>query len=452
MSANTILIYNATIVNGSEQFVGYVCVKGKFIEKVGKGSPEERYFEQAQEQIDAKGMLLLPGAIDDHVHFREPGLTHKATIYSESRAAVMGGVTSFMDMPNVKPATTTIELLEQKREIARRDSVANYSFYIGATDDNFEETQKVDFRHCPGVKLFMGSSTGNMLVSDEEALDRLFTETKALIAVHAEDEAIIRANRTKYASDKEDLPVEMHPVIRSEEACYTCTARAVALAKRHNSRLHVLHISTARELELFSSQPLSTDKRITAEACLSHLWFCDEDYAQFGTRIKCNPAIKTATDREALREALLNGKIDVIGTDHAPHLLSEKDGGCLKAVSGMPSVQFSLVLMLELARQGVLSTAQVVEKMCHAPALLYRVQSRGFIKEGYFADLVLVEQKEWTISDGDVASKCTWTPFAGVTLHHKVHTVFVNGTKAYDSETGLNGECHGEELEFDNDF
>ena len=298
----------------------------------------------------------------------------------------------------------------------------------------------------------MGSSTGNMLVSDEDALDKLFAETKALIAVHAEDEAIIRANRNKYAGEKDDLPVAMHPIIRSEEACYTCTARAVALAKRHNSRLHVLHISTARELELFSAQPLSADKRITAEACLSHLWFCDKDYTKFGTRIKCNPAIKTESDRDALRMALLNGKIDVIGTDHAPHLLSEKEGGCLKAVSGMPSIQFSLVLMLELARQGVLSITQVVEKMCHAPALLYRIQQRGFIKEGYFADLVLVEQKEWVINDGEVASKCAWTPFDGVTVHYKVNTVFINGTKAYDSEIGLNNDCHGEELEFGHEF
>lgn len=427
-----ITIHNARIVNLGREYTGYVAIDGEFIHAMGDGAAPEALLAASQEVIDAAGMLLIPGCIDDHVHFREPGLTHKADIASESRAAVAGGVTSYMDMPNTKPLTITAEALEEKFDIAARSSVANYSFFIGATNDNIDTLLSTDYSRVAGVKLFLGSSTGNMLVDESDVLHRLFRECRTLISVHSEDEAIIRERRAFYTGRfGEDLSVFYHPLIRSAEACYVCTERAVELARRYGTRLHVAHISTARELELFWAEPL-LDKRITAEACVHHLWFTDNDYASLGTRIKCNPAIKTTADRNALRDAVNNGAIDLIATDHAPHLLSEKQGGALTAASGSPYVQFSLIMMLELVRQGVFSTVTVVEKMCHAPAMLYNIDRRGILRPGYYADIVLIDTNtRHTITKEDVLSKCGWSPLEGTTFHSRVVKTFVNGKCIY---------------------
>ena len=427
-----ITIHNARIVNLGREYTGYVAIDGEFIHAMGDGAAPEALLAASQEVIDAAGMLLIPGCIDDHVHFREPGLTHKADIASESRAAVAGGVTSFMDMPNTKPLTITAEALEEKFDIAARSSVANYSFFIGATNDNIDTLLSIDNKRVAGVKLFLGSSTGNMLVDESDVLHRLFRECRTLISVHSEDEAIIRERRAFYTGRfGEDLSVFYHPLIRSAEACYVCTERAVELARRYGTRLHVAHISTARELELFWAEPL-LDKRITAEACVHHLWFTDNDYASLGTRIKCNPAIKTTADRNALRDAVNNGAIDLIATDHAPHLLSEKQGGALTAASGSPYVQFSLIMMLELVRQGVFSTVTVVEKMCHAPAMLYNIDRRGILRPGYYADIVLIDTNtRHTVTKEDVLSKCGWSPLEGTTFHSRVVKTFVNGKCIY---------------------
>ena len=427
-----ITIHNARIVNLGREYTGYVAIDGEFIHAMGDGAAPEALLAASQEVIDAAGMLLIPGCIDDHVHFREPGLTHKADIASESRAAVAGGVTSYMDMPNTKPLTITAEALEEKFDIAARSSVANYSFFIGATNDNIDTLLSIDNKRVAGVKLFLGSSTGNMLVDESDVLHRLFRECRTLISVHSEDEAIIRSRRAFYTGRfGEDLSVFYHPLIRSAEACYVCTERAVELARRYGTRLHVAHISTARELELFWAEPL-LDKRITAEACVHHLWFTDNDYASLGTRIKCNPAIKTTADRNALRDAVNNGAIDLIATDHAPHLLSEKQGGALTAASGSPYVQFSLIMMLELVRQGVFSTVTVVEKMCHAPAMLYNIDRRGILRPGYYADIVLIDTNtRHTVTKEDVLSKCGWSPLEGTTFHSRVVKTFVNGKCIY---------------------
>ena len=427
-----ITIHNARIVNLGREYTGYVAIDGEFIHAMGDGAVPEALLAASQEVIDAAGMLLIPGCIDDHVHFREPGLTHKADIASESRAAVAGGVTSYMDMPNTKPLTITAEALEEKFDIAARSSVANYSFFIGATNDNIDTLLSIDNKRVAGVKLFLGSSTGNMLVDESDVLHRLFRECRTLISVHSEDEAIIRERRAFYTGRfGEDLSVFYHPLIRSAEACYVCTERAVELARRYGTRLHVAHISTARELELFWAEPL-LDKRITAEACVHHLWFTDNDYASLGTRIKCNPAIKTTADRNALRDAVNNGAIDLIATDHAPHLLSEKQGGALTAASGSPYVQFSLIMMLELVRQGVFSTVTVVEKMCHAPAMLYNIDRRGILRPGYYADIVLIDTNtRHTVTKEDVLSKCGWSPLEGTTFHSRVVKTFVNGKCIY---------------------
>ena len=427
-----ITIHNARIVNLGREYTGYVAIDGEFIHAMGDGAAPEALLAASQEVIDAAGMLLIPGGIDDHVHFREPGLTHKADIASESRAAVAGGVTSYMDMPNTKPLTITAEALEEKFDIAARSSVANYSFFIGATNDNIDTLLSIDNKRVAGVKLFLGSSTGNMLVDESDVLHRLFRECRTLISVHSEDEAIIRERRAFYTGRfGEDLSVFYHPLIRSAEACYVCTERAVELARRYGTRLHVAHISTARELELFWAEPL-LDKRITAEACVHHLWFTDNDYASLGTRIKCNPAIKTTADRNALRDAVNNGAIDLIATDHAPHLLSEKQGGALTAASGSPYVQFSLIMMLELVRQGVFSTVTVVEKMCHAPAMLYNIDRRGILRPGYYADIVLIDTNtRHTVTKEDVLSKCGWSPLEGTTFHSRVFKTFVNGKCIY---------------------
>lgn len=427
-----ITIHNARIVNLGREYTGYVAIDGEFIHAMGDGAAPEALLAASQEVIDAAGMLLIPGCIDDHVHFREPGLTHKADIASESRAAVAGGVTSYMDMPNTKPLTITAEALEEKFDIAARSSVANYSFFIGATNDNIDTLLSTDYSRVAGVKLFLGSSTGNMLVDESDVLHRLFRECRTLISVHSEDEAIIRERRAFYTGRfGEDLSVFYHPLIRSAEACYVCTERAVELARRYGTRLHVAHISTARELELFWAEPL-LDKRITAEACVHHLWFTDNDYASLGTRIKCNPAIKTTADRNALRDAVNNGAIDLIATDHAPHLLSEKQGGALTAASGSPYVQFSLIIMLELVRQGVFSTVTVVEKMCHAPAMLYNIDRRGILRPGYYADIVLIDTNtRHSVTKEDVLSKCGWSPLEGTTFHSRVVKTFVNGKCIY---------------------
>ncbi len=442
------IIYNAEIVNEGKRFTGYVVIDGEFIAQVTEGVPSNELLDQCDVKTDAEGMLLLPGAIDDQVHFREPGLTHKADIESESHAAVAGGVTSFMDMPNTKPATTTIELLEQKYDRAAQVSPANYSFYIGATNENIAELRHADFSQICGVKVFMGSSTGNMLVDNKETLRSIFREIPSIVAIHSEDEAVINRNKEYYASRFGDnLPVQFHPLVRSAEACYVSTARAVEMAHECGTRLHVLHLSTARELSLFDCKPL-VEKQITAEVCVHHLWFSDNDYANCGNRIKCNPAVKTYGDREALRSGLKSGLIDVVATDHAPHLLSEKEGGCFKAASGMPLVQYSLVAMLEMARKGIFTVETVVDKMCHAPAVLYRINNRGFIREGYYADLVLVDtEASYVVEADDIKSKCRWSPFEGVRLHSRVCMTIVNGTTVYENGKVI-GSAVGKRLTF----
>ncbi len=440
------LIYNARIVNDGQTFRGSVVTEGDLIAEVLKEG--ERPAMSCDSEIDAGGCYLLPGVIDDHVHFRDPGLTHKAEMATETAAAAAGGVTSFMDMPNCKPQTTTIEALNDKFEYAAGKCLVNYSFYFGATNDNADMLPMLDKKHVCGVKLFMGASTGNMLVDRMDTLRKIFSEAGMLIATHCEDQAIISENTAKYkAQYGEDLDISFHPLIRNEEACLRSSSLAIQLAKETGARLHILHISTAKELELLEDKPLE-EKRITAEACVSHLMFCDEDYARFGARIKCNPAIKTRADRDALRAALSTHKIDVIGTDHAPHLIEEKQGGALKAVSGMPSIQFSLVSIMELVHQGVLSIEQLAEKMCHAPARLYQIDRRGYIRKGYKADLVILNpEKEWTVTPECILSKCGWSPMEGQTFHSKVEKTFVNGQLVY-ADDKMNTEVRGEALTF----
>lgn len=440
------LIYNARIVNDGQTFRGSVVTEGDLIAEVLK--EDERPAMPCDSEIDAGGCYLLPGVIDDHVHFRDPGLTHKAEMATETAAAAAGGVTSFMDMPNCKPQTTTIEALNDKFEYAASKCLVNYSFYFGATNDNADMLPMLDKKHVCGVKLFMGASTGNMLVDRMDTLRKIFSEAGMLIATHCEDQTIISENTAKYkAQYGEDLDISFHPLIRNEEACLRSSSLAIQLAKETGARLHILHISTAKELELLEDKPLE-EKRITAEACVSHLMFCDEDYARFGARIKCNPAIKTRADRDALRAALSTNKIDVIGTDHAPHLIEEKQGGALKAVSGMPSIQFSLVSIMELVRQGVLSIEQLAEKMCHAPARLYQIDRRGYIRKGYKADLVILNpEKEWTVTPECILSKCGWSPMEGQTFHSKVEKTFVNGQLVY-ADDKVNTEVRGEALTF----
>ncbi len=442
------LIHNALIINEGVRFRGFVVIEGERIKTVGRGDAPSRLLNECAETHDAQGAYLLPGCIDDQVHFRDPGLTHKADMATESRAAVAGGVTSFMDMPNTIPQTITLEALEDKHRRAGEVSVANYSFYIGATNDNIDTLLACDYTRVPGVKLFLGASTGNMLVDSNEALNRIFGEVPALIAIHSEDEDIIRQNReAMIARYGEDVPVGEHPNIRSVEACYKSTAKAVEMAKRHNARLHVLHISTAKELELLSNATLE-DKKITAEVCAHHLWWTAGDHASLGARIKWNPAIKSETDRQALREGLNTGLIDVVATDHAPHLLSEKEGGAIKATSGAPLVQYSLPMMLELADKGVFSVEQVVDFMAHRVARLFRIRERGFIREGYYADLTMVTpDTPYEVCDKDVLSRCGWTPLAGTTLNNKVVATFVNGCKVFDYGI-IDDSCRGKALEF----
>ena len=439
-------IHNARIVNEGQTFCGAIVIENEVIAEVLKQGEEPS--APCDEIIDAQGCYLLPGVIDDHVHFRDPGLTHKADMYTESMAAAAGGVTSYMDMPNTNPQTTTLEALENKFQDAATKSIVNYSFYFGATNNNADDLAKLDKKHVCGVKLFMGSSTGNMLVDRMETLKNIFANAGMLIATHCEDQNIISANAAAYQKKYGDDPeVRYHPEIRSEEACYESSALAVQLAKETGARLHIMHISTAKELTLLEDKPIA-EKNITAEACVSHLFFCDEDYEKFGTRIKCNPAIKSKKDRDALRQALTCNLIDVIGTDHAPHLLSEKQGGALKAVSGMPTLQFSLTAVMELVHQGQLSIEQLVQKMCHAPATLYQIERRGFIRPGYQADLVLVNpQKEWTVTNDCLLSKCGWSPMEGETFHSKVEKTFVNGHLVY-ADNQVDATHRGQALTF----
>jgi dihydroorotase len=425
----TTLVVNANIVNDGKVSQGDVLIKGQFIEAIGTNLSSR----QADTLIDANGSYLFPGVIDDQVHFREPGLTHKATIYSESRAAVAGGVTSFMEMPNTVPPVFTQELLEEKYQLAARTSLANYSFFMGACNDNLEEVLKTDARKVCGLKIFMGSSTGNLLVDNPHTLDGFFSKVPFLIAAHCEDETTIRNNLEAFKQKfGEDIPTLYHALIRSEEACYTSSSFAVDLAKKHGTRLHILHISTAKEIALFDNTIPLKDKKITAEACIHHLWFNDADYDRLGTRIKWNPAIKTATDQQGILQGLLDDRIDVIATDHAPHTLEEKAQPYFKAPSGGPLIQHSLVAMLEFYHRGKLKLDWIAQKMAHNPATLFRIEKRGYIREGYYADLALVDlHSAWQVEPANILAKCGWSPFEGETFKSKVTHTFVSGHLAY---------------------
>ena len=424
----SILIKGAHIVNRGKITVGDVLIKGGRIERVGS-----EIDARADLEINAEGKYLIPGIIDDQVHFREPGLTHKANLYTEPRAAVAGGTTSFMEMPNTKPAALTQELLQQKYDIAAKNSLANYSFFMGASNDNLEEVLRTDPRTVCGIKVFMGSSTGNMLVDDERTLEGLFSKVPMLIATHCEDEATVRANEQAYREKYgEEVPVKYHPDIRSVEGCYKSSSLAVELAQRHRTRLHILHISTARELALFRSDIPLEQKRITAEVCVHHLYFNSSDYASLDTQIKCNPAIKSAEHQAALFPALLDNRLDIIATDHAPHTWEEKQNTYFKAPSGLPLVQHSLNVMLEFYHNGKISLERIVEKMCHAPATCFRVSERGFIDEGYWADLVLVDlDTPWQVKKDNIYYKCGWSPFEGHTFRGQVASTIVSGHLAY---------------------
>ncbi|GCC51219.1 dihydroorotase [Chryseotalea sanaruensis] len=440
------LILNANIVNEGKVWQGDLLIKGERIEKTGNNLATE----QADSIIDAKGKYLIPGAIDDQVHFREPGLTHKANIFSESRAAVAGGVTSFMEMPNTSPPVFTQSLLEDKYKIAAHSSLANYSFFLGASNDNLDEVMKTNLQEVCGLKIFMGSSTGNLLVDNPQTLEAIFSRFPGLIATHCEDEATIRKNmEDAKAQYGEEVPIAQHPIIRSEEACYLSSSMAVELAKKHGTHLHILHISTAKELALFDSNTPLEKKKITAEACVHHLWFNDADYKTLGTLIKWNPAVKKASDQQAILAGVLANKIDVIATDHAPHLMEEKKQSYFKAPSGGPLVQHSVVAMLEMSHQGKISIERVVEKMAHNPSILFRIKDRGFIREGYFADLVLVDMNNpWVVEEKNILAKCGWSPFQGQTFKSSVTHTFVSGYLAYENGMINNGQM-GQRLLFD---
>lgn len=424
------LIKNAKIVNEGTIFEGDLLIENEFIKEIAEKISVK---SSSWKIIDAEGNYLIPGMIDDQVHFREPGLTHKADIASESRAAVAGGITSFIEQPNTVPNAVTQELLEQKYQIAAEKSVANYSFMMGATNDNLEEVLKTDPKNVAGIKMFLGSSTGNMLVDNPEVIEKIFSSTKMLIAVHCEDEATIKANLETYKEKYgEDIPVEAHPLIRSAEACYKSSSKAIELAKKTGARLHVFHISTAKELELFSNKNSVENKQITAEVCVHHLWFTDQDYAKKGNFIKWNPAVKTQEDKDALWKALLDGRIDVIATDHAPHTLEEKSKKYLEAPSGGPLVQHALVALFEAHLQGKISVEKIVEKTAHNPAKIFQIEKRGFIKEGYFADLTIVNPHQpWNVSKDNILYKCGWSPFEGTNFKSKITHTFVNGNLVY---------------------
>ncbi|MES2410735.1 MAG: dihydroorotase [Bacteroidota bacterium] len=429
---NTVLIKNAKIVNEGTIFEGDVLIENEFIVEIAESiSPKH----SSCKIIDAEGSYLIPGAIDDQVHFREPGLTHKGNIASESRAAVAGGITSYIEQPNTIPNAVTQEILEEKYQIAAQTSYANYSFMMGGTNDNLDEILKTNPKNVAGIKLFLGSSTGNMLVDNQEALEKIFSSTKMLIAVHCEDETTIKNNLERYKLQfGEDIPVEFHHLIRSAEACYISSSKAIELAKKTGARLHIFHLSTAKEMELFTNKIPLEEKQITAEVCVHHLWFSAEDYKTKGNFIKWNPAIKTAEDRTALWEALLDDRIDVIATDHAPHTLEEKQQSYLNAPSGGPLVQHAVVAMFEANHQGKISVERIVEKMCHNPAKIFKIEKRGFIKEGFYADLVIVNPSlPWNVKKENILAKCGWSPFDGYNFKSRITHTFVNGELVYQN-------------------
>ncbi|MDC0096862.1 dihydroorotase [bacterium] len=428
----TVLIKNAQIVNEGTITSGDVLIEA---DRIAEIAPSISVKNADTKVIDADGFYLIPGMIDDQVHFREPGLTHKATIKTESRAAVAGGITSFIEMPNTVPQATTIDLLEEKFAIAAKDAHANYSFMFGGTNDNLSEILKVDKTKVAGLKLFLGSSTGNMLVDNPKVLEEIFSKTDLLISTHCEDEATIKKNLEQaIAIYGDDIPMEKHPEIRSEQACYISSSQAIALAKKTGARLHVFHLSTAKETKLFDKKKALKDKKITAEVCVHHLWFTSEDYASKGTKIKWNPAVKTKKDREGLWKALNEGRIDVIATDHAPHTLEEKNNVYTKAPSGGPLVQHALEALFEMHRKGYITVEKLVEKIAHNPAILFEIKDRGYIREGYKADLVLINPNApWTVTKENIAYKCGWSPFEGTTFRARVTHTFVNGHLAYEN-------------------
>ena len=435
------VIRHATILNEGERYEASLLIGAGIIEHIER---EGDISLPGAEVIDARGCLLIPGVIDDHVHMREPGLTHKATMDSETCAAAAGGVTTVMDMPNTIPQTTTIQTWQEKMQIGAQHCHVNYAFYLGATNDNLEEIRRVDATRVPGIKLFMGSSTGNMLVDDEETLRQIFRQSPTLVMTHCEDTGRINRRMAEMQALYGDDPdVGHHPDIRDAEACYASTALAVRMARETGARLHVAHITTERELALFSSD----NAQITAEACVAHLLFCRKDYARLGTRIKCNPAIKETSDRNALRLALNDGRITTVATDHAPHQLSEKQGGCRRAASGMPMVQFSLPAMMTLADEGILPHQRVVELMCHAPARLFDIEGRGFIREGYQADLTLLRHTPWEVTSDCIQSLCGWSPMEGQTLAWHVERTWVNGQMVWDGQT-VNRDVRGQAVTF----
>src|ERR1700744_3444136 len=442
---STILIKSATIVNENKQFVTDLLVKDGFIERI-----DSTINTKADKEINAEGLHLFPGCIDDQVHFREPGLTHKANIHTESRAAVAGGITSFMEMPNTVPNTLTQELLQQKYDIAAHSSPANYSFFMGASNDNIDEVLRTDIKNVCGVKVFMGSSTGNMLVDNPKTLENIFSQSPMLVATHCEDEATIKSNLEHYKQlYGDDIPVRLHPVIRSEEACYLSSSMAVELAKKHGTRLHILHISTEKETWLFDNQTPLKDKKITAEACIHHLWFSDKDYETKGNFIKWNPAVKTGKDREGILKAVLDGRIDVIATDHAPHTIEEKSQSYLKAPSGGPLVQHALPAMLEFYHQGKISLEMIAQKMAHDVAACFQIEKRGYIREGYWADLVLVDlESPWTVTKDNILYKCGWSPFEGITFQSTIDTTIVSGNVVWDMGKLIEG-VNGKRLAFE---
>ena len=440
---------NAQIVNEGKIIKGHILIENEFISTIFSLSDNVIEIEKQAEIIDIKNNYVFPGLIDDQVHFREPGLTHKADIYTESRAAVAGGITSFMEMPNTVPNTLTQELLEEKYAIAAKKSIANYSFFMGASNDNLDEVLKTNPNNVCGIKIFMGSSTGNMLVDKKDVLENIFANGKMLIATHCEDEATIVANAEKYKTQYgEDIPINCHPKIRSEEACYLSSSFAVELAKKHNTRLHILHISTAKEIALFDYTLPLKEKRITAEACIHHLWFSDADYEEKGTLIKWNPAVKTAKDRAAILQGVLDNKIDVIATDHAPHTIEEKANSYFKAPSGGPLVQHALVALLEMYHEKKISLEKIAEKTSHAVADCFQIEKRGYIKPGYFADLVVVDlNNPWTVAKENLLYKCGWSPFEGTTFQSKVLQTFVNGNLVYNFGK-INEATRGERMTF----
>ncbi|MEA3494884.1 MAG: dihydroorotase [Bacteroidota bacterium] len=440
------LIKNAKIIDSAKIFFGDIFIKNKRIEKI---LPSISNIKENFIEINAENKTVIPGVIDDHVHFREPGLTHKGNINSESKAALAGGVTSIMEMPNTKPQTTTITELNNKFDLASKQSYCNYSFYLGATDTNLDELKKINSSETCGVKIFLGSSTGNMLIDNVEILSKIFSNISLLKAVHAEKDEIINSNLEKIKKQfGEDIPIKYHSKIRSEEACFASSEFAINLAKKFNSRLHILHLSTEKEVELLDNQTPLKEKLITAEACVHHLWFDENDYDKYGTRIKWNPAIKNKKDKDALLQAVINNKIDVIATDHAPHTIEEKQNSYLKAPSGGPLIQHSLTAMLELYSQGKISLEKIVEKMCHSPADIFNINNRGYLKEGYWADLVIIDTNlPWIVKKENILYKCAWSPFENTKFNSKVTHTFINGNLAFENEK-FNNFTPGMKLKF----